>query len=130
MCREVTGGTGVACAKMTGGTGKPSGVRTENRARNVAQSTLLRLMRKEIRVTAGGPGCGPWIPTHGPHPAYPRRVRSRTVAHRRRTHKAPHGLHVLIRWAPDAYPTSYSLFGEAERGDTFHFWPKPRGDLL
>lgn len=91
---------------------------------------LFNTQRNSGDDRGAGPGCGPWIPTHGPHPAYPRRVRSRTVAHRRRTHKAPHGLHVLIRWAPDAYPTSYSLIGEAERGDTFHFWPKPRGDLL
>lgn len=91
---------------------------------------LRRLIRKEIRVSGRRPGCGSRIPTHEPHPAYPRRVRSRTAAHRRRTHKAPHGLHALIRCASDAYPTSYSLIGEAERGETFHFWPKPRGDLL
>ncbi len=55
---EVTGGTREACAEMTGGTEKSSGARTEWSAKNVAQSTLLRLRRKEIRVTAGKPDRG------------------------------------------------------------------------
>lgn len=58
------GGTEVACAEMTGGTGKSSRSRTECRARNVAQHTLLRLMRKEIRVTGRGTG----VRSMDPHP--------------------------------------------------------------
>lgn len=89
---------------------------------------LLRLMRKEIELN--GPGCGPWIPIHGPHPAYPHRVRSRTIANRRRTSKTPHGLHSLFRWLRNRTRRRTAFRPAAGRGEAFHLWPKPRGDVL
>ena len=53
----------------------------------------------------------PWIPTHRPHPAYPRRTRSRTVADRRRTRKAPHGLHGALSVGSGFVPDVVQLFG-------------------
>lgn len=77
-----------------------------------------------------GPGCGPWIPIHGPHPGYPRRARSRTGHPPPPGEQNPHGLHSPFRWRRIRTRRRTAFRVTPCRCEAFHLWPKPRGDVL